>query len=1248
MPDRRTRRGVIAVAIVLLACVAAPRLRLDYVARVALPELTVALALPPSAAADPAETASRWLVPIESAIRSAGDVIGTRGEVSGNGARLMVRFRSGVDPQLKTARLLSDLATVRASLPRDAQINVWPSTQSGARPDCVIALQGASDSRAVAAALQSTAGVRDASVWGGAVEETAVRLRDDAPSSITADDVRSTITESLRATHIGAARTGARTLPLDAAASATRVRDVRVGTYGITSIADVRTSILPPDAAARLDGRPAMLLFVFRDENTSLFAFDRAVRDELRRSATQFDIVSSDAADLRRLLIALALGAAAAMLLFGAYTPVAIAIAVNAAWLLAIDIDAAALIAAAIAIAGVAPIARMRRSRVAALIAIAAVAMLPVAITLGSSSLAPFLIGPARAFAIAGAAGVCAALLMPVTWPRLGTRGAIVRRLLRNAPSVVLFVGTAAFAMYAWFGTSLDPRDAGRTPERGRLYARLLLPAGSTLAQTTRSVEAIEATARSLRSIKRVWSIVDVGSATTVLELSRNAQSPASIADLREELGNMLTVPAGAVSVDEQFDRSAASRVSDDLEERPETNESGTLYRIVMHGTSLDAMRRTADAIEQRLRREGNAIRVHAEWGSASRRIELVPNRETTPALAAALAAALIERTIPPRGIEMSDGRILTVAAARAPRTADEAPRARDLFALPLRAGDRDATVLSAFTPHPAVILGSAQRELGRFVLPITMSIYGADEDQVLSRRATIDRTLRQFRLPADVSLSFPSLSKWSMSREKLRAIGLAALLPLLLYAIAAIVLGSTRLAIVALAPAAAALAVTSATLLFIEAGVDEATLFAMSAAACCVTAHAITALRARGTRSAYRMLRTSTVPALAGTFVALAMLAPASMLECATRGGWRAPLIASSTMLGIGNAVAPLLAAAITIVATDVRRRTSKIAEATRRPLAWSIAGSVEPPTFAVQNVTKIYSGGFRALHRVSFELRPGVVGLLGPNGAGKTTLLRILTGLLLPTRGEVLFRGVPVVPENLADYRRVIGFLPQEFNAWSGFTAEEFLDFWAIERGIEDARCRAAMIARVLAEVDLTDAARRRVRDFSGGMRQRVGIARALLGDPPVVIADEPTTGLDIESRARFRDLMRTIAANRIVILSTHIAGDVEATASRILLLDKGTLRYDGAPDALIVRARGRVFEEVVSEADARDLSRRYRVTTRVRTRTGILIRAVVPPNTPLPAAAAEPTLEEAYLADIATRRAMKVSAFGFLSEG
>jgi ABC-2 type transport system ATP-binding protein len=176
-----------------------------------------------------------------------------------------------------------------------------------------------------------------------------------------------------------------------------------------------------------------------------------------------------------------------------------------------------------------------------------------------------------------------------------------------------------------------------------------------------------------------------------------------------------------------------------------------------------------------------------------------------------------------------------------------------------------------------------------------------------------------------------------------------------------------------------------------------------------------------------------------------------------------------------------------------------------------------------------------------------------------------------------------------------------------------------------------RRREIETLLEAVGLTEHARRKVRDFSGGMRQRVGIARALLGAPPILIVDEPTTGLDVESRTRFRQILLEQAAQRIVLFSTHIASDVEAAASRILLLHRGRLRFDGTPEELVARARGRAFRALVGDADLAEVGRRYRVTARVRTLEGIKVRAVARPGDTPGGEVVEPNLEEAYLAEI-----------------
>ncbi len=184
------------------------------------------------------------------------------------------------------------------------------------------------------------------------------------------------------------------------------------------------------------------------------------------------------------------------------------------------------------------------------------------------------------------------------------------------------------------------------------------------------------------------------------------------------------------------------------------------------------------------------------------------------------------------------------------------------------------------------------------------------------------------------------------------------------------------------------------------------------------------------------------------------------------------------------------------------------------------------------------------------------------------------------------------------------------------------------------------------LLAAVGLEEHANRRVRDFSGGMRQRIGIARALLGDLPLLVVDEPTTGLDIEARRRFRDVLIALARKRIVILSSHIASDVETTAMHLLLLARGELRWEGSVEGLLARARGRVFEMVVSDAEVRSLAHQYRITTRVRVPNGIRVRGVAAEGQPLPGAEVKPSLEEAYLSEVSTG-AIRRGSFAFVFE-
>lgn len=242
---------------------------------------------------------------------------------------------------------------------------------------------------------------------------------------------------------------------------------------------------------------------------------------------------------------------------------------------------------------------------------------------------------------------------------------------------------------------------------------------------------------------------------------------------------------------------------------------------------------------------------------------------------------------------------------------------------------------------------------------------------------------------------------------------------------------------------------------------------------------------------------------------------------------------------------------------------------------------------TLQVERVSKLY-GGFVALQEVELELGCGVYGLLGPNGAGKSTLMRIMTDLLAPSRGRVLCNGRDIHAMG-ADYRDLLGYLPQDFGVYPNFTAEGFLCYIARLKGLGRAAARQKT-AELLELVGLTDRRKRRLGGFSGGERQRVGIAQALLNEPQVLILDEPTAGLDPQERIRFRGLLNRLGKDRLVLLSTHIVSDVESAADQVILLRRGQVIGQGTPTELLRQLEGKVWNVPVTAQEQEGLAARY----------------------------------------------------------
>ena len=276
------------------------------------------------------------------------------------------------------------------------------------------------------------------------------------------------------------------------------------------------------------------------------------------------------------------------------------------------------------------------------------------------------------------------------------------------------------------------------------------------------------------------------------------------------------------------------------------------------------------------------------------------------------------------------------------------------------------------------------------------------------------------------------------------------------------------------------------------------------------------------------------------------------------------------------------------------------------------------------IQNLSKRY-GSKEALNKINLHINQGMFGLLGPNGAGKTTLMKVLTTLTSKSEGEVKICGIPV--ENARQVRGLIGYLPQDFSMYGNMTAQEALDYLAVLSGLSRAE-RKKKVPQMLEKVNLGAQRKTRVKAMSGGMRRRLGIAQAIIHDPKVIVVDEPTAGLDPEERVRFRNLLCEIARERLVILSTHIVGDIEAACEDIAVLNQGRIVYQGKVVNLLEQVAGKVYAAEVSSMELPSLQEKYMVTGILNTGSTASIKIVADSS---PFAGARPIqadVEDAYL--------------------
>ena len=283
------------------------------------------------------------------------------------------------------------------------------------------------------------------------------------------------------------------------------------------------------------------------------------------------------------------------------------------------------------------------------------------------------------------------------------------------------------------------------------------------------------------------------------------------------------------------------------------------------------------------------------------------------------------------------------------------------------------------------------------------------------------------------------------------------------------------------------------------------------------------------------------------------------------------------------------------------------------------------------IRDVSKTYANGVQALSHVSLTIPRGMYGLLGPNGAGKSTLMRILATLQEPDDGSVTLGDIDVLAQK-AEVRKTLGYLPQEFGLFPRVSAENLLDYFALMKGVIERRARREVVEALLQQTNLWDVRKQKLGGYSGGMRQRFGVAVALLGNPKLMIVDEPTAGLDPAERVRFLNLLSELGENSVVLLSTHIVEDVSELCTRMAIIDRGEILLEAEPLRAVDDLRGRIWRRVISRDELPGLEREHAVisTKLLAGRTVARVHGDAPPGPGFDAA--EPDLEDVYFCTMA----------------